>query len=195
VFDANLSIDTMQGDVKIGTFFTSDTHFSHKNVIKYCNRPFSTIEEMNARLITNWNSKIGVGDTVYHLGDFSFGDLESAQNIFDQLNGNIHLIKGNHDQKSVHIRGWKSINDYLELKIGKQFIVLSHYAMRVWNRSHYGAWMLYGHSHGSLPDDPAALSIDVGVDCHSYTPVSMTDIDGIMKKKTWKPADHHRGDH
>jgi calcineurin-like phosphoesterase family protein len=79
----------------------------------------------------------------------------------------------------------------LELKHDHSLIVMCHYAMRVWNRSHRGAWMLYGHSHGSLPDDPGALSIDVGVDCHDYTPISHDDIGRIMAKKTWKPIDHH----
>lgn len=176
----------------MATFFTADTHFSHKNIIKYSNRPFSTVIEMNQTLIENWNSRISQNDTVYHLGDFAFGDVDSSQTIFDQLNGKIHLIKGNHDSQSVKIKGWQSVSHYVEVTVGKQFIVMSHYSMRVWNKSHYGAWMLYGHSHGSLPDDINALSIDVGVDCHNYFPLSLGEISRIMKNKNYKPVDHHR---
>jgi len=63
--------------------------------------------------------------------------------------------------------------------------------MRVWNKSHHGALNLYGHSHGSLPDDPHALAIDVGVDCHNFTPISFEQVKKIMSKKTFKPIDHH----
>jgi calcineurin-like phosphoesterase family protein len=173
------------------TWFTADTHFSHANIIKYSNRPFSSVEEMNYKLIANWNSKVAQYDTVRFVGDFCFTDLEKGQAIFDQLNGVKHLITGNHDKTAVQIKGWKSISQFEEVKVEGQTITLCHYAMRVWNKSHYGAWMLYGHSHGSLPDDPTALSIDVGVDCHAYQPLNMDDVSRIMKRKTWKAVDHH----
>ena len=67
--------------------------------------------------------------------------------------------------------------------------------MRVWNKSHYGSWNLYGHSHGSLPDDPHARAIDVGVDCHNFAPVSFDEVKVIMERKLWKPIDHHGDRH
>ena len=173
-------------------WFTSDSHWRHKNIIKYSNRPFDSTEVMNEALIDNWNSVVKQKDRIFHLGDFSMGD---GQSIFDRLLGEKHLIIGNHDKQSVKINGWTSMQHYKEININGQHIVMSHYAMRVWNRSHYGAWMLYGHSHGSLPDDPNALSFDVGVDCHNYAPINMRDIKAIMDKKTYKPVDHHRGSH
>lgn len=172
-------------------FFTSDSHYSHTNVIKYSNRPFTSKFEMNSKLMENWNTQIKQNDIVYHLGDFCFADEQEGQSILDRLNGKKHLIIGNHDKVGVKLKGWESIEHYKEINVDGQHIVLCHYAMRVWNRSHHGAWMLYGHSHGSLPDDPNALSIDVGVDCHNYTPLNMDDIRRIMKKKTYKPIDHH----
>ncbi|MFK5004710.1 hypothetical protein ACI4AP_29375, partial [Klebsiella pneumoniae] len=72
-----------------------------------------------------------------------------------------------------------------------QRIVLCHYAMEVWNKSHHQAWHLYGHSHGSLPDNPNAKKFDVGVDCHNYTPLSYQDVKNIMARKNFKPFDHH----
>jgi calcineurin-like phosphoesterase family protein len=72
-------------------------------------------------------------------------------------------------------------------------IVLCHYAMRVWSRSHYGAWHLYGHSHGSLEDLPTSLSFDVGIDCHDHYPLCYDDVKWKMNLKTYQPVDHHRG--
>lgn len=175
----------------MNTWFTADTHFSHSNIIKYSNRPFASKFEMDSKLIENWNMKIGQDDTVYHLGDFCFANEKEGQSILDRLNGKKHLIIGNHDKSGVKLNGWETVEHYKEINIDGQFIVLCHYAMRVWNKSHHGAWMLYGHSHGSLPDDPNALSFDVGVDCHKFQPLNMDDVRRIMKKKTWKPIDHH----
>ena len=173
------------------TWFTADTHFSHNNIIKYSNRPFTSKFEMNSKLMENWNTKIKQNDIVYHIGDFCFADEQEGQSILDRLNGKKHLVSGNHDKVGVKLKGWESIEKLNEINVDGQFIVLCHYAMRVWNKSHHGAWQLYGHSHGSLADDPTALSIDVGVDCHNYMPLNMDDIRRIMKKKTWKPVDHH----
>lgn len=173
------------------TWFTADTHFSHNNIIKYSNRPFASKFEMNSKLMENWNTKIAQDDTVYHIGDFCFADEKEGQSILDRLNGKKYLVTGNHDKVGSKLLGWESVEPYKEINVDGQFIVLCHYAMRVWNKSHHGAWMLYGHSHGSLPDDPAALSIDVGVDCHGYMPLNMSDIRRIMKNKTYKPIDHH----
>lgn len=68
---------------------------------------------------------------------------------------------------------------------GQRFIVLLHYAMKVWNASHYGTWHLYGHTHGELPDDETSLSFDVGVDCHNFYPISYDEVKEIMSTKKW----------
>lgn len=177
--------------MKINTFFTSDTHYSHANIIKYCNRPFQNINEMNEMMISNHNKMVAQDDIVWYLGDFYMGRDGRAQEYLNRLNGKKHLIIGNHDQVGITLDGWESISDLKEIMINGQKIVLCHYAMRIWNKSHKGSWHLYGHSHGSLPDDPNALSIDVGVDCNNYKPFSMEQIRNIMKKKNWKSIDHH----
>lgn len=170
----------------MNTFFVSDTHLGHKNIIKYCNRPFYSVEQMDEMLICNWNSVVRPNDIVYHLGDFSFGD--PAKYLY-RLNGKIHLVKGNHDHRykdNVFLEnGVVWVKDMYELKTFDVPIVLCHYAMRVWARSHYGAWMLYGHSHGKLPDDKTKLSIDVGVDCFDFYPVEYKKVKEIMSKKEW----------
>jgi calcineurin-like phosphoesterase family protein len=191
----------------MNTFFTSDTHFGHANIIRYCKRPFASVEEMDNILIHNWNSVVRPEDTVYHLGDFAVGGGPAAP-YFRRLNGTIYFCLGNHDKRLRFIKAYLDIelelqsylNDdkvkfgipYLrEVTVEKQEIVLCHYAMKVWNGSHKGSWQLYGHSHGTLPDDPTALSCDVGVDCWNYYPVSMEQLRAKMKTKTYKAVDHH----
>ena len=176
------------------TFFTADTHFAHANIIKYCKRPFSDTVEMNETIISNWNRVVGKEDLVYHLGDFCFGrsDLEFDL-YFKRLNGLIIFLKGNHDRLAWRNRHkfYASYDSYHEIKIDDLSITLCHYAMKVWNKSHHGAYHLYGHSHGSLPDDPHSLSMDVGVDCHNFSPVSFEQVQEVMSKKTILPIDHH----
>ena len=80
-------------------FFTSDSHFCHSNIIKFCDRPFKDVEEMNEILIDNWNKTVGPNDIIYHLGDFCFAGSAEWHSILGRLNGRIHLILGNHDEK------------------------------------------------------------------------------------------------
>lgn len=175
-------------------FFTADTHFLHHNIIKYCKRPYANVDEMNEDLIARWNAKVGPNDTVMHLGDVSLGHVGPTKAILSRLNGKICLIKGNHDDTALacHSR-FEWIKDVYELYIPdkKQKIFLSHYAHRVWNKSHRGVWHLYGHSHGTLPDDPESNSFDCGVDCHGYAPLSFEEVKAIMDKKKPKAKDHH----
>ena len=182
-------------------WFTADTHFGHKNILEYSARPFSTIEEMNEALIKNWNSKVANDDDVFHLGDVGLCSPSKLKEILNQLNGKIYLIRGNHEKSAEACKErFEWIKDYYELSIddqegyqGKQLVVLMHYAMRVWPASHFGTYHLYGHSHGELPDDTSSLSLDVGVDCHNYAPVSYEDVNRIMKTKKWiRP--HLRGE-
>ncbi len=170
-------------------FFIGDTHFGHANIIKYCKRPFSSAQEMDEMLIKYWNETVEPSDTVYHVGDFAFD--RHPEKYLSRLNGTKHLIKGNHDKQPNTKQGWASINDYREIRVEGQIIILFHYACRVWDKSHKGSWMLYGHSHGTLSDDINSLSIDVGADNHNYRPISFNEVKRIMAKKTFKPIDHH----
>ncbi len=158
-------------------WFTADTHFGHKNIIKYCDRPFKDVDEMDRTLIDNWNVRVSKDDTIYFLGDFSFGRGPEYQ---AELNGNIVFVKGSHDS-------WLRAPYLLPITVRMcgedKTIVLCHYAMRTWEKSHYGSWHLFGHSHGNLP--PYGLSFDVGVDCWDYYPVSLDMI--IIKMNELKP--------
>jgi calcineurin-like phosphoesterase family protein len=181
------------------TFFTSDTHFAHSNIIKYCKRPYQTAQEMDEDLIAKWNSKVGKGDTVYHLGDFGFAAEPYLDSVIQRLHGTKHLILGNHDKtirKSRQIQSlFASVKDFAELDLYRQKIVICHYPLMAWNKSHHGSWQLHGHCHGSLPVDLTQKRIDVGVDCFGYTPVSFEEIKVLMDPRKYVPVDHHGRDY
>lgn len=152
-------------------WFTADNHFGHANIIKFCKRPFSNAQEMDREMIRRWNERVAPEDTVRHLGDFSF---QNQGNYIHALNGAKHLIVGNHDHKRMQKVGWASIKDMDLITVDSTDIVLCHYGLRVWHKSHYGALHFYGHSHGTLPGD--SQSLDVGVDCWDFRPVSLDEI-------------------
>lgn len=232
-------------------YFISDTHYHHKNIVRGVSdwesrsknrktRDFPTLEEHDKALVDIINKTVKKEDTLYHLGDWSFGGIEQIWEFRKQLNcQDIHLIYGNHDHhielnhdipKSQieeitkwyfeYIKGsafpvrpglqdlFSSCQHYKELKINGLHIILSHYAMRVWNKSHRGSIMLYGHSHGSLDElrpqftSPTWIgddyfiknykTMDVGVDTNSLKPYSLTEIREIMQKKEILfNIDHH----
>jgi len=161
-------------------FFTADTHFGHEAIIRYCNRPFKSSEEMDETLITNWNNIVNERDTVYHLGDFAF---KNPLLYLERLKGKVVLIRGNHDYKRLK-HAWSSfenIHDLLSITIEKTPIVLCHFAMRVWHKSHFNSWQLYGHSHGTLED--YGKTYDVGVDNNNFSPISFKKLKTIMSSK------------
>lgn len=190
----------------MSTFFISDTHFDHKNICKFSNRPFNSVQEMNEVMIENWNKLVKPNDIVYHLGDFSFGNYDQVNKTLWALNGKKHLILGNHDKT---IRGYLGIlcgamhvlegaSEYKEIVLQSQSVILAHYGHRVWNRSHHGSIHLYGHSHGTLP--PLGRSVDVGVDApfviprvkqEDYRPLHEDEIITYMKTRTFEAVDRH----
>jgi calcineurin-like phosphoesterase family protein len=157
-------------------FFTADTHFGHANIIRMCDRPFSSIEEHDRILVENWNAVVAKDDVVWHLGDFSHSrDPKAARRVFEQLNGHKRLVLGNHDFRGgTRSLGWESVQHYAETSIDGTRIVMFHYGMRVWPGMHHGAVMLYGHSHGRLPGN--AQSMDVGVDVMGFAPATWPQI-------------------
>jgi calcineurin-like phosphoesterase family protein len=162
-------------------WFVSDTHFGHANIIKYCNRPFASVEEMNETMIENWNKVVKPGDRVFHLGDFGFGSAPEMAAIFNRLRGQKHLIEGNHDDESLDksLR-WVWIKDTYNLKAGEHSYFLAHYAHRVWNKSFHGARHLFGHTHGMIK--PWGWSCDAGVDCWDYSPVHIDTVEKLFAK-------------
>ena len=178
------------------TFFTSDTHFNHANIIKFCNRPFKDVEQMNDVMIANWNSVISKDDTVFHLGDFCLGSAAEWTKILDRLNGKIYLIMGNHDLKNIRqgfISRFEHVAMQMRIEIGKKRIYLCHYPFLCFEGSYKDdVWQLFGHVHTRRSNsgiDAGRLQYlyptqyDVGVDNNNFTPVSFGQVKRIIDKQ------------
>ena len=161
-------------------FFTADEHYGHTNIIRYCNRPFASAEVMDTEIIGRHNEFVGSQDEVIHAGDFTLAKRSIAEKYIKRLNGTHIFLKGSHNC-------WlkKSIAMIWERDIQGFYVVVCHFAMRVWPRSHYNSWQLYGHSHGKLP--PIGKQWDVGVDNKDFYPVSFDKICEIMKGRPDNP--------
>jgi len=180
------------------TWFTSDTHYGHANIIRYCNRPFKSVDEMDEVLIQNYNSVVQPSDTVYHLGDVGFMQVNRLQSIIRRLNGQKILLYGNHDKVIKGARGaflslFGSIHDYLEINLNGTKIVMCHYPLLTWNQSGRGSIMLHGHAHGNsnYGHIKNGKILDVGVDVHGYTPISEHQVFKLMESR--QPEDYGRG--
>jgi len=156
-------------------WFTGDEHYGHANIIEFCNRPFRDVHHMNKELILRHNEVVAHNDVVVHAGDFTLhGSARKAQEFIERLNGKHVFVRGSHDKwmdRSYHERWEKTIEN--------QKVVVDHYAGRVWPKSHFNSWQLYGHSHGGLP--PEGKQWDVGVDNNNFYPVSFEQIVQIME--------------
>lgn len=168
------------------TFFTSDQHFGHRGVLSprmAAPRPFASVEEHDATLVARWNAVVRPGDTVWCLGDFAYKCTEDhARRLFARLAGRKLLVRGNHEKLGVRMPWAEPVRDVAHIALHDRDgtprgVWLSHYAHRVWPRMHRGDLHLYGHSHGTLPG--TATSLDVGVDCWDYAPVTL---DGILAR-------------
>lgn len=169
-------------------FFTSDTHFNHTNIIRYCDRPFRSTDEMNEKLIANWNSAVGPDDIVFHLGDFSSGSAEDWTKMLDRLNGRIYLIMGNHDRKTISqgfTYRFELITMQMLITVGKQEIYLNHFPLLCFDGAYKDVWQLFGHVHtrkNNTGVDAGRLQYilptqyDVGVDNNNFTPVSFEQV-------------------
>jgi calcineurin-like phosphoesterase family protein len=183
-------------------FFYSDPHFGHKNVIKYCNRPFSSVEEMDQELIKRYNTIVGPYDHVVWVGDCFFHKKKKAcKEILDQLNGTKSLIRGNHDlhpQQMIKM-GFSSVQEVSWIKLGNHTVQLCHYPFKPWdfknlNLSWFNQWfiqryelrfrnlrpknngqfLIHGHTHDKRKF--RKNQIHVGVDAWAYAPVSAEEI-------------------
>ncbi len=189
------------------TYFTSDLHFGHENVIRFDNRPFETVDEMDAELIRRWNAKVNRGDLVYVLGDMVWKTKNgTAEDLIHNLNGQIILIRGNHDRFLSNAKaknGLAAVKDYDEINVTLEDgtarrCVLSHYFIPLYNGHRNGGIHLHGHSHFT---DEADFEIDlaaqlnaqgmqneiynVGCMYWNYEPVTLDEI--IRHGRTIRP--------
>lgn len=183
-------------------WFTSDLHFGHVGVIRYCNRPFQTLEEMHAALITRWNECVRDDDLIYVLGDLALMPFRDFEPIAKQLNGRKILIKGNHDHYSEgqYARAGFTVYHELKMKLAGHMVRLSHYpyALPWWMRPFAfaselrymdkrppripGETLLHGHSHVKWRQ-ASDSRIHVGVDAWDFYPASIREIESLLGSK------------
>jgi len=165
-------------------YFTADTHFNHHHVIRYDKRPWKTIDEMQEALICIWNTIVRKGDTVYHLGDFAFKN--NWVPILEKLNGNKHLILGNHDTPNREsVKKFITTSHIKRISYEKQKIVLCHYPMYTWQGKEKGAWHLYGHCHGNSKYN-LKNTLEVGCMLHGYRPISFDEVKMLIARSNKK---------
>ncbi len=170
-------------------WFTEGHHFFHRNIIKYANRPFSCLHEMNKTMTERWNEVIKPEDTVYHLGDLALGSKKKLVSLRERLNGKILIVRGNHDRTATSLRdcGFIVIPPGYRKIEGIKFRLTHAYKNKSFPRY---LWSIHGHSHALYPPDEGEYvdyrqrSINVGVDYHEYTPISIERIKEIIRGGT-----------
>jgi calcineurin-like phosphoesterase family protein len=176
-------------------FFTADTHFGHKGVIKHCNRPFETVEEMDEAIIARWNERITKHDTVLHMGDVGLFNDKHTLECVSRLNGTKHLILGNHDapwpgnkRYARHFQTWarffESMSTFAMREIAGEDVLFSHFPYRGdhvgYDRSSQfrlrdeGKFLVHGHVHTEWLW--VANQYNVGVDVHDFYPVELSEV-------------------
>ena len=196
-------------------YFTSDNHFYHKAVIKFCNRPFLSVEEMNEKMINMWNMTVGPEDTVIVVGDFCFGNSQQRADILAQLNGGTKiLVQGNHDKGNKTPKGFDLMVRDMSMTIAGQKVSIKHYPLK-WDEATYhfelgraaaegrvlvepryldrmpvdrGQIHIHGHTHSF--DKFNKNQIHVGVDAWDFKPVSIKQIERYVSQYTAKENKH-----
>lgn len=176
-------------------WFTSDPHFNHRRIIELSRRPFPDIATMNAALIENWNARVQATDEVYVMGDFAFhyADSTPLDDIFHALNGEKHLIIGNHDEQNRKVirLPWVSQAPLAHIRYGEARFVLCHFPLERWWHQERGVIHLHGHCHGGLRRfEPHRF--DVGVDVGGlYAPWSAVELIERAAAQAFEPTDYH----
>lgn len=167
-------------------YFISDTHFNHKNIIEYCNRPFKDIDEMNEAIINNWNNQVKDEDIVYHLGDVAISSESTLKDIIPRLTGKKYLIRGNHDTKSVSFFescGFIVLKN-APIRLDEYKLILSHVPLPD-TMIPKGYINIHGHIHNKKLEEmeeydkrlyTPALHFNVSADVVNFTPISLNKI-------------------
>lgn len=174
-------------------YFTSDTHFGHANVIKYCNRPFASADEMNAVMLKNWNDTVKPDDTIYHLGDFAFLNVLAQRDLLKQLNGYKILILGNHDRRPNKMKefGFNEVHPNLSMNVEDIPVRLCHYPYQSDTDMQYeqkfhtrrlvdeGGILIHGHVHDRWK--VKGRMVNVGVDVWNFKPVAEHELAEFLR--------------
>lgn len=199
-------MDTLNLEIGGGQkiYFSSDQHFGHRNVLRFCQRPYETTKEMEKALIDNWNSKVTNNDIVFVLGDFFwFHSRHEIKKVVDKLNGKtIYIVPGNHCKRAAYelcderVQLLDDISALYIREVGKPQVkyevYVSHMPLMSWPHRERGSYNFFGHIHSGprslshvdqdLPFHKG-LQYDIGVDNNEYAPIELEEIINILKKE------------
>ena len=174
----------IKGDILM-IYYTADLHLNHQAVIRYCNRPFETVEEMNETIVSNWNKTVNKNDDVYIVGDVIFKLKSDMPLYLDRMNGTKHLITGNHDKQTLKKKQFTeqfaSIDEYLVIDDQNRKVVLFHYPIIEWDGCFRGAYHIYGHIHNSNNTANMVMktipnAFNAGVDLNDFSPQTLSQL-------------------
>ena len=171
-------------------YYTADLHFGHENVIRHCDRPYKTAEEMDQALVTAWNKRVHRNDIVYIVGDMFFRNRRPAEEYLETLKGFKHLIMGNHDRNWMRkapsplywARYFESVSHMKVITDGNSLVTLCHYPMMTWQGAFRNGLMVFGHIHNNtnaaywplIRNSPQLLN--AGVDVNGFVPVTLAEL-------------------
>jgi calcineurin-like phosphoesterase family protein len=179
----------------MATFFTSDHHFGHANIIRYCGRPYGSVGEMNFDLTRRWNEVVAPGDHVWYLGDFAMGDRTAWPAYVAGLNGRITLVRGNHDAdpRTMRAAGFAEVSENLVVEVDGKKLWLNHFPPAATDGADYKGRRGYvrpqapaaydvalcGHVHEKWTVENA--TVNVGVDRWDFRPISLSQIEAVLR--------------
>lgn len=179
------------------TYITSDLHFGHSNIMKFCPvtraRFNNDVEYMNEAMIKEWNEIVEAEDTIYILGDVAFMPATKAALILKRLNGRKILIEGNHDRKALKDlnfqKAFAEVHKYLDIVYNGTKCVMFHYPIAEWDQMHRGSVHFHGHLHGNPNGLDGYRALDVGMDATGWIVLEMED--AIRRAMKGEPKSHH----
>jgi calcineurin-like phosphoesterase family protein len=161
-------------------YFTADLHIGHANIIRFCKRPFQSVDEMDGALIDSWNSVVRGNDDIYILGDLFYRNAVPAEETLRQLKGRKHLILGNHDKRWINTvdlaRYFTEVTNLLTYKRDGVKHTLCHYPMLSWEGRDHGGYMIHGHTHNSRLEYTDPYLLNAGVDINGYKPATFDEL-------------------
>ena len=159
-------------------YYTADPHFGHASIMRFCNRPFHDVAEMDDHILSAYQAVMGPKDDLWIIGDFAFAKINEAAKLESMLAvipGRKHLVRGNHDKPwMAKLSGWHSVHNLTEVKEGGYRLTLCHYPMITFPGARHGAVQLFGHVHQNWKG--SRNSVNVGVDVWDFRPVTLPDI-------------------
>lgn len=177
-------------------FYIADTHFGHENCIRFDERPFSTINEMDHILIMNWNARVQPEDEVYILGDFIYRNKNhDFEWYLRQLNGRKFLVIGNHDGKLLKdeqaMKYFEAVDKMMHVNDESNALCLCHFPIVSWNKKYHGSYHIYGHIHANIDEDYYYMktqerALNAGCMINGYIPVTFKEL--IINNERFRKA-------